>query len=261
MIFIPLFLFLIGLLVGSFLNVVIIRLNTGRTFVRGRSSCDVCARTIAWYDLLPVVSFLGLGGKCRHCKGQISFQHPIVELVTAIAFLQLYALIVLPTPFVFGVWVTYIGALVALSFLIVIFVYDLRHKIIPDTVVYPLIILSVLAVLWRNLPAPALIGQELFIGVAVALPFFCLWYFSKGRLMGFGDVKLALAFAWLVGPSQATAALIMSFWIGGVLGLFLLALTKKYKMRSEVPFAPFMILGLAIAVCFHITLHTFFPYI
>lgn len=259
MIFIPIFIFIFGLLIGSFLNVVIIRMNTGRTIVRGRSKCDRCSRELKWYELIPVFSFLTLGGKCRTCKTPISFQHPIVELVTAIIFSTLYALIVLPNFFSPYAWLSFVGALCAASFLIVIFAYDLRHKIIPDEAMYPLLLLSIIAALWRHVVDGVSIQHALVYGIAVAVPLFLFWGLSKGRLMGFGDVKLALSFGWLVGASVAAAAIVIAFLMGGIVGLFLLALSKKYKLKSEIPFAPFMIAGLFIAVVFHISIRSFFP--
>jgi leader peptidase (prepilin peptidase)/N-methyltransferase len=260
MIFIPIFIFLLGLLVGSFLNVVIIRMNTGRTVVHGRSKCDACSRSLAWYELVPVFSFLALRGKCRTCKKRISFQHPIVELSTAIIFSLLYASIVLPDLFSPHVWIVYLGAIVAAALLIVIFAYDLRHKIIPDEAMYPLLLLSVIAAFWRAWFVPGLtLGHALVYGILAALPFFLLWALSKGRLMGFGDVKLTLAFGWLVGASAALAAVTIAFFIGGITGLFLIGLSKQYKMKSQIPFGPFLIIGLAVAVLFHISFRNFFP--
>lgn len=262
MIVIPIFIFIVGLIIGSFLNVVIIRLNTGRGVVHGRSSCTSCARVLAWYELIPVLSFIMLRGKCRRCKSEISFQYPIVELITAIIFSMLYGAIVLPTLFSLTVWITYAGACVIAGMLIVIFFYDLRHKIIPDEIMYPLIIMGLIAIVWQSLHIPHLsIITHIFYGVLSALPFFLLWLVAKGKLMGFGDVKLALAIGFLVGIGSAMTTFVLAFWIGGVVGLFLLALTKTYKMKSEIPFAPFLIIALAIVFFSGITLSTFFPFL
>ncbi|HWC57812.1 MAG TPA: prepilin peptidase, partial [Candidatus Paceibacterota bacterium] len=200
MLLVPIIIFVLGLIVGSFLNVVILRLNTGRSVVRGRSACARCNRTLAWYELVPVFSFLALRGKCRTCQGAISFQYPLVELTTALLFVIEYSRIVIAGGFTQMAWIVYAFVLIVSALFMVIVVYDLRHKIIPDQVVYPLILLALLSILWRGAVFPYFgIATALFGGVLVALPFFCLWFFSKGRLMGFGDVKLALAIGWLFG--------------------------------------------------------------
>ncbi len=260
MILLPLFIFGLGLIIGSFLNVVILRINTGRSMVTGRSACARCNRTLAWYDLVPVLSFLALRGKCRTCKTDISFQYPFVELITAITFVLLYSH-TLTTFGLTGMALLVFAFLATIaSLLIVIFVYDIRHHIVPDSVVYSFIILSVAAVVWRTLVlGQGGFGIGIIQGVIVALPFFLLWACSKGRLMGFGDVKLALGMGWLLGLSVGLAAFIFSFWIGAVVGLVLLAISRRHSMKSQIPFAPFLILGLAIAGLWGIGILTLFP--
>ncbi len=260
MMFIPLVVFAFGLLIGSFLNVVILRMNTGRTVVKGRSKCARCNQTLAWHDLIPVFSFLGLRGKCRQCRTPISFQYPLVELTTAIVFVLLYARLVVPFYFGMLAWASFVFAAVVAALLIVITVYDLKHKIIPDGVVYPFILLSIASVVWKAIYFPGFaILPALAGGVVVALPFFLFWFFSKGKLMGFGDVKLALGMGWLLGIGGGMAALLLSFWFGGAVGLLLLALSRKHSMRSEVPFAPFMILAIFVVGVWGIRIATLFP--
>lgn len=260
MIFLPLLVFVFGLIIGSFLNVVILRMNTGRSVVRGRSKCAVCSRTLAWYELIPVFSFLGLRGKCRTCKTQISFQYALVELVTAITFVIAYIKIVIVGGFDLYAWVAFIFTLVVSSLLIIIFAYDLRHKIIPDKIVYPFILLSLLSIVWKAITIAGFLGGNAIIGgIIVALPFFLLWAFSKGRFMGFGDVKLALGIGWLLGTAGGFAAILFSFWFGGAVGLFLIALSRKYNMKSEIPFAPFLIIGVFVAGLWGITISSLIP--
>ena len=260
MVFLPLLIFIFGLIIGSFLNVVILRLNTGRSIVHGRSTCAHCSRTLAWYELIPVFSFLALRGKCRTCKTAISFQYALVELVTAITFVIAYIQILIPGAFSTGAFVEYIFAIIVSALLIVIFVYDLRHQIIPDVIVFPFILLAIVSVVWKGFTIPGfLISTTLFQGVFVALPFFLLWYFSKGRFMGFGDVKLALGIGWLLGLDGGYGAVLLSFWVGGIVGLFLLALSRRYNMKSQIPFAPFLIVGVFIASLWHVTISTIFP--
>lgn len=260
MIFAPIVVFVIGLLVGSFLNVAILRLNTGRSMVHGRSACVRCDRTLAWYELIPVFSFLGLRGKCRTCKLAISFQYPVVELVTAITFVILYSQIVVLGGFTLYALMSFLFAIIVASLLVVITVYDVRHKIIPDVVVYPFILLALFSVIVKGALIPGFpVFGMLFGGVVVALPFFLLWYFSKGRLMGFGDVKLMLGIGWLTGLAAGISVLILSFWIGGIVGLFLIGSSRRYGMKSEVPFGPFLIAALFIVQVLGVTMHSLFP--
>jgi leader peptidase (prepilin peptidase)/N-methyltransferase len=123
---ISLYIFILGACIGSFLNVVIYRYNTGLT-INGRSKCFSCGRTLVWYDLIPIFSFLAFKGRCRTCKSKISWQYPAVELTAALLFLGLYNLEGISTFLIFDcvIW----------SILLVITVYDLRHKIIPDGLV------------------------------------------------------------------------------------------------------------------------------
>jgi len=260
MIVLPISIFIIGLIVGSFLNVVILRIHTGRSVVHGRSACARCSRTLAWYELVPVVSFLALKGKCRTCSQGISFQYPVVELVTAIVFTILYSKMLVGVWFVPLAWLTFGFALVIASLLIVITVYDVRHKIIPDSVVYPFILLAFLSVLFRGVVSPEFSVVQGFLGGALtAVPFFLLWYFSKGKAMGFGDVKLMLGIGWLTGLALGVSVLVVSFWIGGVAGLFLIALTKKYHMKSEVAFGPFLIIAFFLVQVLGVTMYSFIP--
>jgi len=121
--------FLCGLIVGSFLNAVIYRLDSGESIVKSRSHCPKCGHVLAWYELVPIFSFVIQGGKCRECKGGISWQYPIVELATAILFvLVLYYNL----PLLYTLTIS--------SLLMVIFVYDLKHYIIPDKIIYPAVI-------------------------------------------------------------------------------------------------------------------------
>lgn len=260
MILLPVFIFGLGLLIGSFLNVVILRMNTGRSVVTGRSKCARCSKVLAWHELIPVFSFLKLRGKCNSCRTPISFQYPIIELFTAIVFIVLYSKIVINssfTPISFAIFAFFC---VVASVLIVITVYDVKHKIIPDKMVYLFILLSVVSIIWKTIMIPSFMPvAAIASGVLVALPFFLFWYFSKGRLMGFGDVKLALGIGWFLGISIGFMSVVLAFWFGAAVGLFILATSRKHSMKSEVPFAPFLILGFAIAGLWSIGIQTIFP--
>ncbi len=260
MIFLPIIIFVLGLIIGSFLNVVILRMNTGRSIASGRSMCARCSRPLAWYELIPVFSFIVLRGKCRTCRVPISFQYPVVELATAVLFVLLYIKVALGgglTPFA---WLSFAFACVVGALLVVAGVYDVRHKILPDTVIYPFLLVAVLGIVVKATMVPEFNGlKALFDGVIVGLPLFLLWAVSRGRLMGFGDVKLMLGVGWVLGLSQGIAGLVISFWVGAIFGLFLIALSHRYSMKSQVPFGPFLIIGALIAGLWQVSLSALFP--
>ncbi|MES2225091.1 MAG: prepilin peptidase [Patescibacteria group bacterium] len=259
MLLLPLFIFIFGLIIGSFLNVVILRMNTGRSIANGRSKCARCSVPLSWYELIPVFSYLGLRGKCKTCSEHISFQYPIVELLTGITFTILYGAALHAHGFTLIGLLVFLFSIKVASLLIIIFVYDIKHSIIPDAIVYLFILLSLVSIAWNMFLIPGFAaGPAIVYGVLVALPFFLLWYFSKGAFMGFGDVKLALGMGWLLGLVGGFSAVMFSFWIGGIVGLFLLAVSRKHSMRSQVPFAPFLILGTFIVGVWGITLTSLF---
>lgn len=257
-----LFVFLLGTIIGSFLNVVIFRFNTGRTIVTGRSICMNCNRELRWYELIPVFSFLIQSGKCRRCASRISHQYPLVELLTGLVF-ALVAFKFLPVLYV-SYW-SYIFFVVLFVFifslLIVISVYDFRHKVIPDKLVFVFIIISFLSIFVNSsgfgpsLTLPTY--STLIAGPILALPFVLLWYFSKGKLMGLGDGKLIIGIGWMLGLSQGIFSLILSFWIGTIVSLLLMVLSNnlsaqagKMTMKTEIPFAPFLIISAFITFLF-----------
>lgn len=142
--------------------------------------------------------------------------------------------------------------------LIVISVYDLRHKIIPDKLVFIFIIISFLSIFVNPYPFGSIFALPSWIalisGPLLALPFVLLWYFSKGRLMGLGDGKLVLGIGWMLGLSQGFFAVILAFWIGAIVSLSLMILSKnkkKMNMKTEIPFAPFLIIGLLVTFFFN----------
>jgi leader peptidase (prepilin peptidase) / N-methyltransferase len=222
-------LFVFGLFIGSFLNVVGSRWQSG-IGIGGRSFCPVCRAQLHWYELLPLVSYLIQGGRCRNCKTKISTQYPLVEIWTGLLFATL-PLLFIP---VFCVYV-------------VITVYDFKHKIIPDLLVYTSILM---AVVYRiGVDSSTL---DWLAGPIIFLFFGSIWLLSKGRAMGFGDAKLGLSLGLLLGAVWGFSAVVMSFWIGAILTLLYMGLShrsallrggKRLTMKSEIPFAPFMILG------------------
>lgn len=216
---------ILGLIIGSFLNVIIFRMNTGRG-IGGRSMCLSCNRTLAWYELIPVFSFLVQRGKCRKCASKISWQYPLVELITGILFAGIALWV--HEPFAAVVW----AILVSLG--MVIAVYDIRHKMIP---IYFLIAFAV---------GGLFIGVHILGALAVALPFLILWSLSRGRWIGFGDVEIMAVMGLILGISRGYSALMISFWVGALV-MVPLVLFFKHKKRAhdpEIPFGPFLLIGI-----------------
>lgn len=250
--------FILGLIIGSFLNVVILRLNTNKSF-GGRSGCMSCSHQLSWYELIPVFSYLGLGGRCKKCKSKISIQYPLVELATGILFAGLFLKfqdIFFLNIFVFVL--SFVFYAFASSLLVVISAYDLRHKIIPDSLVFILGVWGFVGLFFFSagmfyLHIPTLL--EFCSGPLIAAPFALLWFVSSGRWMGFGDAKLALGLGWILGLSQALSGVVVAFWIGAIVGLLLVAFSRKHGMKSELPFAPYLVLGAFLA--FLLELHIF----
>ena len=258
--FIIIFFAILGALIGSFLNVVILRFNTGKG-IDGRSGCFTCGKTLYWYELVPIVSYLVQQGKCRDCKSSVSRQYILVEFFTGLIFALISARVLLPIVETYSV-VTILNliiALTAVSVLMVIFVYDLRHKIIPDIFSYGFAFLALarLVLYYQTyiFTFPGIL--DLLAGPIVALPFALIWYFSKGAWMGFGDAKLAIGIGWFLGLVGAVSALALAFYVGAVVSVGLLVVQKylprskrSLSFTSEVPFAPFLIIGLLIVYFF-----------
>jgi prepilin signal peptidase PulO-like enzyme (type II secretory pathway) len=247
------FIFILGCIIGSFLNVVIYRFGSGRSVAHGRSMCMSCSKTLQWYELVPVLSFVAQGGRCRHCRSLISYQYPLVEFGTGLLF-ALTAFHFLPFVFFSQSTFVFLLALYSLIFslLVVIAVYDTRHKVIPDMLVYVYAIVAFLSIFVNtsSLALPLFIHPTLtalLAGPVCALPFALLWVVSKGRWIGLGDAKLILGIGWMLGLSAGFAALTLAVWIGSIIGLAIMFFSKHtMTMKTQIPFAPFLILGTAI---------------
>jgi leader peptidase (prepilin peptidase)/N-methyltransferase len=245
--------FILGLIIGSFLNVVVARYNTERT-LGGRSACMVCANKLKWYELIPLFSFFALRGRCRTCKTRISMHYPMVELAAGLVFLGIFFkfqdLFATDLP-VFALTFAFYAA--CFSILLVIASYDLKHKIIPDRLSMIFGVLAFAGVfLFKDYGfaphIPRLI--DLLSGILTALPFALFWLFSRGAWMGLGDAKLALGLGWLLGIARVLSGIVLAFWSGALVGIALLIFSKKHGAKSEIPFAPFLVLGTVIAFLF-----------
>ncbi len=240
--------FLYGLLIGSFLNVVVLRLQKEES-LGGRSYCPSCKHQIRWYDNVPLLSFLILRGKCRDCKVKISIQYPLVELGTGIIFaLTGYAFFNAQD---WHTWMSTVFYLVLFCMLIVIGVYDFLTMYIPMLPVWlGMAWIVVYLVLLQWILKPVFFAPETFFDVlpfllsacGAAAFFYALVFVSKETWMGMGDVYLAFLVGLVSGWPGTLLALTLSSGLGSVYGLTLVAKGEK-GMKSQVPFGPFMVLG------------------
>ncbi len=242
-------LFVCGAIIGSFLNVLALRFRSGIS-IGGRSQCGSCSKVLPWYELIPVVSFLALRGRCSACRAKISWRYPAGEILTGIIFATVYE----PgSPW----WVN--GLFLAIfSLYVVIVIYDARHKVIPNSLAYAATFLAlILSLGGQNSWLDWFAGPILFVFFAV------IWLLSRGRAMGFGDAKLALSMGLMLGAAGGFSAVILAFWTGALYGLALIVAGmlspllrsgKRITMKSEVPFAPFLVLGAWLALIFKLDL-------
>ncbi len=240
--------FIFGAIIGSFLNVMILRYGTGESVVYCGSRCFSCGKKLSWSELIPLFSFLFQKGRCRECRSKISRQYPIVEAITGIIFTLIFWRFNFQLDFQAGFYqlFTLIFWMLIFSLLIIISVYDFRHQIIPNKVVY-LLIFSAFA-RWLIIERTF---ADFFGGMSLFIFFGALWFVSKGRWMGFGDAKLALAGGWLLGLWKGVISVFFSFWLGALTGIILLLFSsKKLTLKSRIPFGPFLSLGILIAFLF-----------
>ena len=269
--------FLFGLIIGSFLNVVIYRFHTGRS-LSGASHCLSCGTPLRWFELFPLLSYVWIRGRCRSCGCAVPPRYFLVELATALVTLVLYIQLSLSA----AAGIFWVLSLV----LLVIFVYDIDHMVIPDELVLIASGLSGLYFIVSNYNdfTLALFVSHAFAALAAFGFYAGLWVVSKGRWIGFGDAKLAVPLSFLLGASATFSFVVLSFWIGAVISIVIVAypyvrrwlrhlcgafatcpqeyIVKSHRyftMKSEVPFAPFMILAFFTVFLFHVNILTWMP--
>jgi leader peptidase (prepilin peptidase)/N-methyltransferase len=229
------FIAILGLCVGSFLNVIIARIPEGRSIVRPGSACPRCGKSIAWYDNLPVLSYMLLRARCRSCRESISWRYPAVEITCGVLFVLAYRR--------FEPGLSLLSALVLLAGLVAITAIDLDHQIIPDALSLPGIGLGILFSLapdgigW----APALLGVLLGGGVFVVIIVASTLVIGQAG-MGVGDVKLGAMLGAFLGWKLALLSILLSVLLGGPLAATLLATGRKGR-KDPIPFGPFLALG------------------
>lgn len=248
--------FVFGAIIGSFLNVVALRHNTGKSVINGRSECATCSQTLKAHELIPIFSFLIQKGKCRTCKSKISWQYPTIEILTGLFFtgasVAIYQ-IFYSSGFMFDripeFFIANILTWLLVSFLVIILIYDGIHMIIPNEYLVPSLIISFLlpTFLYSLAYGEIVFIPNLIDGIITALPFMILYFLGKGKWLGFGDVKLGLIAGFLLGYSRGLIAVLFSFWIGAIIGIiYLIFYSKKYKGQTAIPFAPSIIFAIFI---------------
>lgn len=249
-----LFLFVLGTAVGSFLNVFVYRSVRSQGWVKGRSQCDFCKKDLSWHDNIPLLSFLILRGKSSCCQKNLSLSHPVVEFLSGALFVWWYwggslffQLTTQPLETLQPLFWLLVGII-----LLGIFVSDMLYMIIPD---FLLIALTVLVLIYRLILLNSEIMKThdfiwMLCGTVIITGFFgFLFLITKGKGFGFGDVKFAIPMGLLLGWPNILVGTFLAFIFGSIVGLLLLFYKKK-KLRSLIPFGPFLIVGTIVALLF-----------
>ena len=231
---------LYGLIIGSFLNVLIYRIPRNENIAWPGSHCTTCGHGLKWYDNIPLVSYIILKGRCRYCGSHISARYPIVEALNAVLYIVMYAK--------FGFGANFIVYSLMSSLLLAIFFIDLKEMIIPDSLLSGILILSVIhkGVNYFLYSLPFGIFDSI-LGLLAAGGLFLIIMVASGGGMGEGDVTLAGALGFVLGVKYVLLNIFLSFILGAIISIVLLA--AKIKTRKDpIPFGPFIVLGFFITV-------------
>jgi len=243
--------FIAGLSIGSFLNVLIDRWPKNKSPFKGRSQCDHCRHTLKAIDLIPVVSFLFLKGRCRYCHKKLSIQYPIIETFTGLMFVGLFYFtfnsepINLSQTFPFIYKLYFLSIILIFSGLVVIFVADVKYQVIPDEALVMLFFGSLVMWFTRDLSAQT-IFYYLISGLMAAGFLGSVYLLTHGRGMGMGDVKYVLVAGLFLGPAATIVSLYLAFLTGGIISTILL-LSKKKHLGEKIAFGPFLVIGTTLA--------------
>jgi len=246
--FIFFLIFFFGLIIGSFINVLIYRLPRDLS-LNGRSYCPKCKKKISWYDNIPLVSFLLLKGKCRKCHSPISLQYPLVELLTGVLFVTSFFLLINSNSEFriqnseLGFWITLLYTFWIVSAFLAIFIIDLKHQIIPDQILYSsLFVVSFYEFIIHH----SSFTIHLISAVAGFIFFYFLYKITKGKGMGFGDVKLVFLMGLVLGYPNIILALYLAFLTGATAGVILI-LARLKKLKQPIAFGPFLSLATIVS--------------
>ncbi len=254
--------FVLGLAIGSFVSASVWRHHEQEkraihkkkpdkslSILKGRSMCEHCGHRLSAQDLIPLVSWLGLGGKCRYCKKELSWEYPVVELVSGLLFLASYTAWEFEVGFdyfLFSVWLVMLSALIFLA------LYDLKWLLLPNKIIYPLIILVTSLVVVESLFFNG--GTEMIRDRVLGLLFaggifYLLFLVSRGKWIGGGDVKLGIFIGVMLGLSRSVLTFVLAFNLAALAILPLLAL-GIVKRKTPIPFGPFLIVATIVATLY-----------
>ncbi len=239
---ITLFAFIYGAALGSFSNLVADRLRV-KSIWGGRSECLTCSKKLSWKELFPILSYLYQKGKCKFCKTRLSQVYLWSEIVSGLLIAALASVVLSYTNnfyeqlSIFVIW----SVIICISMSIMI--YDLRHTIVPFEMASILIAIGVVFTAYRQVQN-GFVFLDAISGLIVAAPFALMYFFSKGKWVGFGDVMLYIAFGFILGLPMGVTTFFYSIWLGAFVSLVLILTHKKeYGLKSEIPFTPFIIIA------------------
>ncbi len=271
--------FISGLFIGSFLNLVADRLNEGKGILIGRSICNFCTKNLSFVDLVPIFSYLFLGGKCRQCGHKISLYYPISEITTGFLFVMVGYWLKIHQSSELITWLAFLFYIVISSIFIIVLFSDLKYMMIPDKVIIPGIVLTMvfqlsLAVyysvdLYNRLNSDSFgkylvkagyvnrhallafqgVGVNFLAGISISLFFLALIFITKGRGMGGGDVKLGFLIGLLNGFPNSIVAIFSAFLTGAIYSL-ILVIARRKKFKESIAFGPFLVVGNYIALLY-----------
>lgn len=241
-----LLIFIFGLIIGSFINCLLYRLEKEESFIKGRSYCPKCKHLLSWRDLIPVFSWILLRGRCRYCKKKISVEYPLIEITTG-------ALFLLAGIFVFANYAQFkffylLFYLVVISSLLIIFVFDLKYLLVSEKVLFYTLIFVVLwhiIALFLGIQTLENILFYLLAAFLSALFFGALYLITKKKGMGFGDVEIIFLMGLIVGIPDIFFVIFIGSLLGTIVGL-LAILFFKGSMKTALPFGPFLVIGVFI---------------
>lgn len=248
-----LLLLVFGLIFGSFISALSWRIPREKSIAKGRSICPKCKHQIAWYDNIPLLSYLILRGKCRNCNKHISSRYPLIELSSGVGFVLIFILQGSTLQGVYSI-TSLILKLIIFLILLTIFVIDLEHQIIPDSLIFTGILLVLFYYLFTN--HNSLFGN-LFSGFFAGSVLMSIHLITNGKGMGLGDVKFAMLGGMIVGLKLLPVWLFTSFLTGGITGIILI-LAGRAKMKTKIAFGPFLVVGIPVAIIFGDKLLTVF---
>lgn len=227
---------ILGLIIGSFLNACIYRLPREIPISKGYSACPFCGTRLRWYELFPLFSYLGLGGRCGHCRERISPRYPAVELANALLYIALLHQ--------YGLSLQTLGLFIVVSALIIVFFVDLETMIIPHETIFALLAAGLLLLF-----APKPLWWEQIIGFfAISLPLFLLALVTQGRGIGGGDIKLMAALGFCLGWQLILLVFFIGICLGAIGSLIWMHRNKEANLKSEVPFGPYLVVGALVSI-------------